>query len=133
MAAVQTMMDFGDPRRGRRVTTTVGRQHFRTTTLTVPRRQYDLVKALSEGSLGDVCVEYVNDIVSSCRGEQSDTIHHTIRRTDLLRNQWRGGYRKVNVRYTPGASVVCEMAGQPEGDSDGCAGRVLVRRMQIAS
>lgn len=103
--------------------------HFRTTTLTI---NWDAFRRLKEMSPNEAyAVEFVNDIVSSCRGAGNNTDHHSIRRRDLLMRQFKGGFRKVKVRPTQGMSIDCLMVDMPVGNSDACSCVVKVCKPEI--
>lgn len=108
----QQELDFTGKRVARRA-------HFRTTTLTI---NWDSFRRLKEMD-ADVpySVEFVNDIVSSCKNSGNSEDHHAIRRRDLLARQFKGGYRQVNVRPAQGITLGCLMVDLPVGNSDACS------------
>lgn len=93
--------------------------HFRTTTLTINWDAFRKLKGMNPEE--PYSVEFVNDIVSSCRGSGNSEDHHAIRRRDLLARQFKGGYRQVNVRPAPGITIRCLMVDLPVGNSDACS------------
>lgn len=132
MTATQTEFDFSarteTPRkphrsvqRERRVNS---RPHHRTTILTVSQRDF---KRVLNGET--VPVQFCNDIVSSAKGGQS-TVHHSIRRIDLLRRQLAGGFRKVKIRHDADCTIDCLMSMDgPTGASDDCYGLITVQNI----
>lgn len=130
MTATQIEFDFNarteTPRKPRRSVRTErkveGRPHHRTTILTVSQRDFNRVL---NGEM--VPVQFCNDIVSSAKGGQS-TVHHSIRRIDLLRRQLAGGFRKVKIRHDADFTIDCLMSMDgPEGASDDCYGWITVQ------
>lgn len=130
MTATQIEFDFNartetprKPRRSVRAERRVdSRPHHRTTILTVSQRDFNRVL---NGEI--VPVQFCNDIVSSAKGGQS-TVHHSIRRIDLLRRQLAGGFRKVKIRYDADFTIDCLMSMDgPEGASDDCYGWITVQ------
>lgn len=129
MTATQTEFDFGtrtEASRKHRGGIRAGRRanspHHKTTILTVSRGDFGRVRG---GGWVRVC--FCNDIVSSCRGEPNDSVHHSIRRIDLLKRQAAGGYEKVKVRCDAGVEIDCRMSPDgPEVESDGSFGTIAV-------
>ena len=105
-----------DPRR---------RRNNRVTLLTTTRRDFARVANLKEGQT--LVVECPNDIISSARNGR-DNVHHSIRRVELLRRSFRGGYRAVRVRCEQGYEVNCLIGGLPVGKTDSPSFRVKVER-----
>ena len=94
--------------------------HAKKVLLTTDRSTYERVRNLKPEAT--MTVEYVNDIVSSFRGESVN--HHTLRRTEMLRRMYHGS--KLAVRCEAGMSIDCIKSGDVIGSADACSGKVVI-------
>lgn len=124
MADKYTQLEFDfEPNRPAKREFRVGRPNHHTTILTTDERTYARVAAMTLTE--EVEVEFVNDIISSAKGGSSN-VHHSIRRSALLKRQMEGGWTKVKVRYTQGEEVIRYIVSRIEGADDACSARVWV-------
>lgn len=101
------------------------RNRNRTTIITTDNRHFTKVLNAKLGAM--IEIPFVNDIVSSHRGEIGNK-HHSIRRISLLRRQFMGGYERVRIRTQQGIHVDCTLAASPGGQADDCSCVAVVLR-----